>query len=326
MSQERKFYFDILSDVRKYNGTLTYAKNTQHIDALPASEAHALICAWLQMVEQSEPIDYEMIRCAAWVCTSVPALDEAVMAWVKFSPSELRHGMAAEFLTGYWAAKGAVSDKCLDFLVDAANNKLGRSSVAYVYTLGALKIVADPALNVNFAEEKKVKLSELLLLHLDYLEKHALHESVAKSLAALRDFELRKYLLIFDQARKRDPSVFKGKKLSEVKSALLKWLEIWTKPGWFDQERMWDAGMLIGNSTSGGIDEYVCEWMSLSPTIERCAVVAAFLGGYWREVDQVSRESAEILRKTMLRFPTGSEANRVAVLALTFADESKGPG
>lgn len=320
MVQDYSVYFDVLSNVRRYNGTLTYANNVKLIRSLPLNESQEIILLWLQSVEESSPVDFEMVRCAAWVCTSIPKLDDQIVAWIKRKPTELRFAIGLRFIAGYWGAGHIVSETCLEFLINAINNDLQRQSDVYAYALKALDIVADPVGSVRIKAEQRRALSGILLTHLTYLEEHRLHPDVAESIEKLKDFETRKYYAIFDRAKDMDVSVFKGHKLSEIVSALLKWLEVWTRPGWFDQERMWYAGRYMAYVSGNGIDQTVCEWMQENPSLERCAVAAAFLGGYWQAAEVViCQQCLDILRMVLLQFSAGTDAHKTVTEALAIA-------
>lgn len=322
MVQDYSFYFDILSNVRKYNGTLTFAKNVELIRALPLEESRAIICSWLQSVEENPPIDFEMVRCAAWVCTSIPKLDEDIVAWVKPKPTELRYAIGCNFITGLWGGSGHIaSDACLEFLIGAIDNDLDRQTDAYAYALTALSVVADPVNPGNIEEERQRELCGILLTHLAYLEEHHLHPDVAESLASLKDFDTRRYYAIFDKAKDLRTSVFDGKEPSEVIGALVKWLEVWSKPGCFDEEHMWYAGHYLGRVYGEGVDKAVCEWLQGSPSTERYLVAGIFLHAYWHFASVICRQCMDMLKEATAQFDKDTRVHHLASLALSTVAE-----
>lgn len=321
MATDRKLYFDILTDVRKYNGTLTFAKNAELIRVLPLEEARELVFSWLQSVEDSPPVDFEMVRRAPCVCRSIPRLDDDVMAWLKLRPTELRYEIGLKFIAGCWGGNHVASESCLEFVTHAVDSDLERQTDAYAYALTALYIVADPVDDINVTLEKRRELSEKLLTHLPSFEKQGLHPDIAKSLASLKDFETRKFYAIFDKSKDLDMSRLVGNKRAEIIDALLKWLEIWTKPGWFDQERMWYAGRFMAYALGDGIDQSICEWMQDKPSLDRYAVATAFLSGYWRMDNAVSQQCVDTLRSVIQQFPPASDAHKGAAMSLTIAAE-----
>lgn len=320
MALDKEFYFDILTNVRKYNGTLTYAKNEQLICALSFAESREVFLSWLDSVEKTNPIDLEMVRYAAMICSSLDRLDIDVLAWIKVNPVEERYEIGFSFFSGYWAAGHKPSDACLTFLITMIEGDCQKRSDAYAYALTALYVVADPVDNMEIAEQARRELSGILINHVQYLEENNLHPEVAESLRKLRDFEKRKFYAIFDTAKDMDPSRLNGKKLSDIVNALVSWLEIWSKPGWFDLERMMFAGDYLGCTGRVEFGQAVCDWVCEEQTQERLAVAAAFLSTYWQKFD-TKPVCIGFLQQALTRFAGGTDAHRAITLAISIMAE-----
>jgi len=302
-------YFDILTNVRKYRGTLTFAKNAELIRALPLEEAQEIICAWLQSVEDNPPVDFEMVRCAPWVCRSIPNLDELIMEWIKLRPIELRYEIGLRFLAGCWGGNHVVSETCLEFVTCAIDNSLERQTDAYAFALRALGIVADPVHDMNVTIAKRRELSEKLLTHLPAFEKQDRYPDIVKSLESLKDFETRKFFAIFDNAKDMDMSRLEGYKRAEIVDALLKWFDMINmrpKTAGLDCETMSYAGRFIGYALGEELVQTICDWMQESPNYRRYEVATTFLGGYWRMVGAENPDCEEKLRTILLRNSPGA--------------------
>jgi hypothetical protein len=319
MINDRGFYFDILSSVRKYNGTLTYAKNRELIRDLSLDDLREIVFSWLQSVEESLSVDFEMVGCAAWLCAQAPAFDDEIAKWIEVNPTELRYAIGSKFIGAYWGSGRVVSGSCIEFLITAIDRALPQHSDAYAFVLSALCSVADPVDEINLKEGERRVLSTMLLKHLFLLESKGLHPLLVEARLRLQDFESRKYYAIFDNAKNTDPSVLDGKVFSEVIAALLKWLGVWAKPGWFDAERMYYAGRFMGYACREGIDQFVCEHLREDKSQEFYAVAIAFIGGYWQEADVVCDLCVDIVRESISQFPSESDAHKECALALSIA-------
>lgn len=320
MALDKSTFFEILSNVRKYNGTLTYAKNTQLINELSQEEFQSLLEIWLDLVEKSLPVDFEMVRYAGILCSSRNRLDEKIMGWINSSTKEVRREIAFSFISGYWAAGRNPSEKCLSFLVEEIDSKLSKQSSSYGLALTALCLVADPVSGIRISEEKQTELQLKLLSHLEYLEELNLHGDAAEMIRPLKNTELRKFYAIFDAAKDMDTSKLGGKKLSDTVNALVSWLEIWSKPGWFDQERMLFAGRYLGWTGRPEFEQAICEWIRKEPTQERFAVTGAFLSGYWQMPD-TKPMCIEFFQDANTQFSEDTDAHKAITLALTVAGE-----
>ena len=322
MALDKDFYFDILTNVRKYNGSLTFYKNTQLICALPPDELREIILSWLELMEKTGPVDFEMVRQATWVCPPLNRLDEDVMEWINSNPIEIRREIGFSFISGYWAVGRQPSEKCLAFLTEEIDGKLPKQSVSYAFALTALYVVADPVDNMEIGEQARRELSKILLGHLQYLEEKNIHPIVAESLRKLKDFEKRKFYAIFETAKDPSTSELNGKKLSDVINALVNWLEIRSKPEWFDQECIFSAGQYLGYTGRPEFEQAVCEWVSKEPTQEHFAVAGTFLRGHWQMTD-IKPTCNEFLQQAKARFMNGTDAYEAITLALAVAAEKK---
>lgn len=321
MALDNSLCFDILTNVRKYNGTLTYAKNEQLICALSFAESREVILTWLDSVEKTNPIDLEMVRYAAMICSSLDRLDIDVMSWIKANPGEKRCEIGFRFFSGYWAAGHKPFDACISFLLTMIESDCQKRSDVYAYALTALYVVANPVDHrMEIEQQAQRELSKILIKHLRYLEENNLHPEVAKSLRNLKDFEKRKFYGIFEAAKDMDTSQLNGKKLSDIVNALVSWLEIWSKPGSFDQAHMFYAGQYLGHTGRPEFEQAVCKWVSKDPTQERFAVTGAFLSGYWQMPD-TKPTCIEFLQQANTRFSEDTDAHEAITLALTVAAE-----
>ena len=320
MILDKKDFFNILSKVREYNGTLTYYKNNQKIDQLPDETMQMFLRAWLELQAKVNPIDYEGIRSAGGLCSSRSKLDEDIVAWVSSNNTETSRAVGFNFISGYWASGRNPSEQCLTYLVGEIDDKLPRESSSYEFALTALCLVADPVFGIRVSDEWQKKIQEKLLAHLEYLEEMNLHHDAAEMIRPLKDAGLRKFYAIFDAAKDMDTSQLNGKKLSDIVNALVSWLEIWSKPGWFDQEHMFYAGQYLGHTGRPEFEQAVCEWVSKDPTQERFAVAGTFLRGHWQMTD-IKPTCSEFLQQAKTRFSDGTDAYEAIKLALTVAAE-----
>jgi len=64
----------------------------------------------------------------------------------------------------------------------------------------------------------------------------------------LYDAEARKFYNIFDHAKNKTPQKLKNIDFQALKPHLFNWLDIWSKPGFLDEDRLFDCRCLIEES------------------------------------------------------------------------------
>lgn len=324
MAQDIPDYFEILSTVQQCNGTLKFAENSKKLTQLPRQELSEILVAWLKRMDGVTPEGLEMIRHAGILCASVSGLDDAVVDWLRMSPTVVHNELGLMFLIGYFGHDMRPSAACIDFLAVAIEKTLDRKGRAYAYALRVLRLIADPVVERGVDEQKQAELRMLLLGHLSYLDKHRLHPDAAESLRKLQDAETRRFYGLFDAAKNLEPAVLHGKRQEDVVQALTLWLGEWAKPGFFDGERMFYAGRLLGTAYPRiGLDRQVMAWLQQTPLTDRFATAAAFLDGYWATAESVDASCVVYLTQALTQVPAASEAAQAVNYALSRSKNRK---
>lgn len=317
---DKEVVYEILDNVKKYNGTLTFANNRELLKSLKQQDLKDIILSWLDSVGSSQSVDYEKVRFTAVLCSFSPELDNEVMIWAQSSQLKLKYEVMLKFITGYWAAGRNPTNKCIAFIVNIIENELLKGSDTYFYALTTLYVISDPVEIMTVSMQERKKLSNLLLSHLPYVEKSGVYPGVVEQLNKLKDFDSRKYFAVFDSGKNNISYSFEEDEIDDVVDALIKWLDIWEKSGCFDQNSMWYAGRLLGASGLAGFDQHVCKWLLHSPTIERYAIMGAFVDGYWRVMENIDKLSYITFKGAINELPVNSEAYALISSALSTVD------
>jgi len=134
---------------------------------------------------------------------------------------------------------------------------------------------------------------------------------------------------ILDEAKEYDSSVLEHTSRSELWECLRAWFAVCEegrqKQGTktFDEERLSEAGLLVGASKHENLDRDTLDWYLERPTATRYEIMTGFLMGYWHTTKHANADAILKVLHSLNELPLVSWVYAVSLLALYEAVSSK---